>query len=252
MASAWQPALEDRQLRLLALSLLASLVLHALLLYALPILRQAREQIPARPMTARLAEPKPNPPEPLVPRAELAPLKSQARRPEPRAESAAAAAPQPATVAAPSVMSIEPSREAPESAPRVPAAPPAPLPTLAAAAPRPDPLPAAAAPAIQDSGTLLQYRLEIMDLARRYKRYPRLAQDNNWEGRVEVRMVIGANGTIVSLSVKTSAGFESLDQEALAMLRKAKSAASIPQALRGREFTLEVPVIFSLKDERSG
>lgn len=239
MASAWEPALEDGQLRLLALALLASLVLHALLLFALPILREAKPQVPAKPMTARLAEPKPKPAEPLPPRAEPAlPVKPPARKPESRPRPAAMVTPSPAPVTVP------------EPVLHVPVTPPAPPPV--AAAPRSDPQPAATAPAAPDAGTLLQYRLEIMDLARRYKRYPRLAVDNNWEGRVEVRLVIGASGAIVSLSVKTSAGYETLDQEALAMLRKAKTAATIPQALRGREFTLEVPVIFSLKEAGSG
>ena len=88
-----------------------------------------------------------------------------------------------------------------------------------------------------------------MGAARRYKKYPRVAMDNNWEGKVEVRMVIGANGMIASISVRSGTGHEILDQQALDMTRKAKPLAPIPAALRGKEFTVDLPVIFSLKDE---
>lgn len=87
-----------------------------------------------------------------------------------------------------------------------------------------------------------------MDLARRYKKYPRIAQDNNWEGRVELRVVIGEDGAISSLTVKNGAGRRVLDDEAQAMIRTAKSKITIPPALRGTAFSLEIAVDFFLKD----
>ncbi len=89
-------------------------------------------------------------------------------------------------------------------------------------------------------------------MARKYKRYPRAALDNNWEGRAIVRMVIGANGMIASLTVVSSAGHEILDKQALDMLQKAKPRVQIPAGLRGKEFAIEIPVIYNLKDQASG
>ena len=73
--------------------------------------------------------------------------------------------------------------------------------------------------------------------------------DNNWEGQAEIRLVIGADGAIASISIKTRSGFDVLDQQALEMIRKAKPAATIPAQLRGKPFTVDVPVLFSLKEE---
>ena len=115
-----------------------------------------------------------------------------------------------------------------------------------------DPQPGPPAQSAPDTGALDIYRLELMQMARKYKRYPRAAMDNNWEGRVVVRMVVGANGMISSISVATSTGHELLDKQALDMIQKAKGGVLIPPALRGREFTLEIPVIYSLKDQDSG
>ena len=77
-----------------------------------------------------------------------------------------------------------------------------------------------------------------MDLARRYKRYPRIAQDNNWEGRVELRIAIGEDGGISSMTVRKSAGRAVLDEEAQEMLRTAKSRVAVPPALRGAAFNI--------------
>jgi TonB family protein len=88
-----------------------------------------------------------------------------------------------------------------------------------------------------------------MEMAKRYKRYPRIAQDNNWEGRVELRVAIGADGAISSFTVKKGAGRTVLDDEAQALIRTAKSKVTIPPALRGTAFNLDIAVDFYLRDE---
>jgi protein TonB len=64
-------------------------------------------------------------------------------------------------------------------------------------------------------------------------------------------MVIGANGMIASTSIKTSSGHEILDNQAMDMLKKGKTTVQIPASLRAREFSVDVPVIFSLDDPSS-
>lgn len=219
--------------------MLTSLVLHALLLFALPFLNEAKRQIPAK-LTARLAAPKP--PEPVLsapaPRMEPVPLRPPVSRPTPIAKTV----PQPAVVppAAPApILSVEPAKQASE-------------PAFVAPAARVEPqqaVPAVPTTGGADAGAVARFRLELMDLARRYKKYPRIAQDNNWEGRVELRIAIAEDGALSSLVVKKGAGRSVLDEEAQAMIRTAKSKVTIPPGLRGKAFTLEIPVDFFLKDE---
>ena len=102
-----------------------------------------------------------------------------------------------------------------------------------------------------DAGTLEQYRLALIVATRRYKRYPAIAMEKGWQGRVEVRMVIGANGMLASASIKTSSGHQILDDQALDMLKKGKTTVPIPGSLRGREFNIDVPVIFNLDNPNS-
>jgi TonB family protein len=52
---------------------------------------------------------------------------------------------------------------------------------------------------------------------------------------------------IKSASIKISSHYQILDDQALDMVKKGKTLAQIPAALRGREFTVDVPVIFELQ-----
>lgn len=254
LASAWDARLEDRKLRQLALAVLASLVLHALILSLLSGFKEfARSRATPPPLTARLAQPKP-PPEPL--KADVPPPRPPVARPAakppspppPRPDNAPAS---PAPVPAP-VLSIDPAKQSGAPVLVVPAVPAAPAAPVPAAAAKGEPAPAAAAaPAASgpDPASVARFRLELMDVARRYKRYPRIAQDNNWEGRVELRIAFAESGAISSISVKKGAGRAVLDEQAQSMIRSAQPQLTIPPALRGKAFVLEVPVEFFLKEE---
>lgn len=248
--------------RLLGLAVLVSIMLHAALLFAFPSLREARKMwlVPGL-MTARLVAPTP----PAAPLAAL--LQPQAVKPAAIAKVAPQFAVAPPVAHAP-ILSIEPARQVVEPPKKVvepaklvaestfvvPAAPQVlmvPQTLMAPQAPvrRAEPQPPAQAASGPDPGAIARFRLELMELARRHKKYPRIAQDNNWQGRVELRIMIAEDGAIASLVVKKGAGHGVLDDEAQAMLRTAKSKATIPPGLRGQAFALEIAVDFFLKDE---
>ena len=225
----------------------ASLVFHALLLFALPGLREGRSapEIPGvlvahiveSPRAAPSApQPVARPPEPPKPRIE--PIKPPpVRKPSPLAERPVAPAPPPPT-----------AESTPPSVEPAPAAPAASVPGPVA---RTEPAPGPAAPAAAELGSLGDYERALRIIAARYKRYPRVAVDNNWEGTVEVTMVVGANGIVSSITVKTSSGHRTLDDQAIEMFKRAKPLVPIPPALRGKEFTVVLRAIYSLKDPES-
>jgi len=98
-----------------------------------------------------------------------------------------------------------------------------------------------------DPALVEKYRLALIDATRRYQRYPPQAIARGWQGRVEVRLVIDAHGTIKDASIKTSSRYTILDDQAVNMVKKGKSTTRIPPALGGREFRVDVPVIFELR-----
>jgi len=243
--------------RTLEYAVAASLALHAVLLLTFPDLtflsRQAAP-IPA-PLVVRLAEEKPQS-APVV--EEPAPVLEAPSAP-PESEPAWALTPKPKPKPKPKpVARARPLPEAERAAPPPPAAAPAAV-VEAAPATAPSPVASVAPQRLApeptadqgDDAMLAQYRLAVIAAARRYKRYPRAALDNNWNGKAEVRMTIGANGVIASMSIKSSSGHDILDRQALDMIRKAKPLTPIPESLRGREFAVDIPVIFSLEEPNS-
>lgn len=242
-------------------AVLASIVLHGALLFSFSLRQSKSPPAVPGPIVARLAQPsaqapaaapqpQPEPPKPRVeeptPPPQVKPVPQQ--KPSPLAKAAPVPA-KPSAKAAPEAPAqpspaAPPTPTAPSSAPPAPASVPGPI-------AKAEPAPTAPAPSA-DAGTLETYRMDLMRMARNYKRYPRVAMDNNWEGRVVIRMIIGANGMISSIAVVTSSGHEILDKQALDMIQKAKPRVQIPAALRGREFPLDIPVVYSLKEPDSG
>jgi periplasmic protein TonB len=246
--------------RTLEYALVASLALHVALLVAFPRVKFATPETaptPA-PLVARLQPETPAPPPP--PAVKTPEPRIQAPPPAPVPKAAPLPAPKPKAkperVSRP-VARTKPPVQTPPS-PMLPApAPAAAVQTAPAALPPPvaSIAPARAAPEPTadrgDDAMLARYRLAVIEAARRYKRYPRAALDNNWNGKAEVHMAIGANGMIASMSIKSSSGYEILDRQALAMIRKAKPLTPIPASLRGRAFAVDIPVIFSLEEPDS-
>jgi len=241
--------------RTLEYAIVASLGLHLALFVVFPAVHFATlEPPPIRPpLVARLEPAQPAPA--AVPQAPVAappePSKPPAKPVVHRPPAKPLARVKPVREAPPPPATPEPvaaTSEAPPVAPAAPAAAPASQP-IASVAPQ---TAATAAMAEQASEVMLaQYRLAVIEAARRYKRYPPVALDNNWQGRAEVRMAIGADGTIAALSVRSSSGHEILDREALDMIRKAKPVTPIPTSLRGTAFTVDIPVVFSLEAPES-
>jgi protein TonB len=249
--------------RMLRRCVAASIVLHSAVLWLVPGARQAAPAAVtvltatfaprAAPEAAERLEPRvqpqaaPRPPEPVRPPPAVKP---EVKPPEP--PRAAPARPTPDAIG-PRIAQEPPAPTASAAPAQSASAAPSTATAAAAAAPRAQEAPSAPAePAARagdsaDAGNLDQYRLALIGVARKYKRYPAQAMEKGWTGRVEVRLIIAPNGMIQSALVKSSSGYDILDNQALDMVKKAKPLTPIPPALRGREFTVDVPVIFDLQ-----
>lgn len=220
----------------------ASLALHALVLFSFPnLVDTARRAATLPPLIARLMEPPaPEPvpvPAPPPPEKKLVEKKPapRAAKPVPRVETPVVREETPPVVEAP----------APVPAPAPVAAPP----PVAAVEPQPAPSPAPQAPPaeIPESMSRDQYRMQLIDEARRHKRYPALARENNWQGDVKVAVAVAANGR-PTVTLRGSSGYDVLDRQALEMFSRAARAVPIPPSLRGKEFILEVRAVYGLED----
>ena len=249
------------QHRALWICIAASIVIHSAVLWLVPGARQSSPASTVRVLTAHLgpSAQAPTPSQraepPAVERPEKVPPKPETKRaveppkpvltrptPEPSAPRVAAEppAPAPAPQAAPQPSAPSVATAPPSTAPRAPEA----------QSPPPSSGPAQATAKVgdaSDAGTVDQYRLALMSAARKFKRYPSQAMEKGWTGKVEVRMVVGANGLIQNVVIKSGSGYEILDNQALKMVKDAKPWTVIPPGLKGREFTVDIPVVFDLQ-----
>lgn len=77
------------------------------------------------------------------------------------------------------------------------------------------------------------------------KRYPTLARSRRWEGKVVLEAVIREDGAILECQVAESSGHGILDQDAMAVLRRA-SPLSLAHPLGQAQITILVPIAYRL------
>lgn len=77
------------------------------------------------------------------------------------------------------------------------------------------------------------------------KRYPSLARTRRWEGKVILEAVIRDDGTIMELRIEESSGHAILDQDALAVVKKA-SPLQLRHSLGQPQITILVPISYNL------
>jgi protein TonB len=230
--------------RAFGIAVLASIVLHAVLLAALPQWRELSAFLPPEPepLIARVQrlEPPAAAPTPPAPPRDI--RKPEPSKPAPVAEPEPVRVPEPLSAALAPLPIPEPA-SAPAPAPTpAPAPAPAPRIDMRDAVPPPAPMPDT------DAVVVLRYSSDVVKAAKRIERYPRAAVDNNWTGEVKVTMWIGANGRIADLRVTQSSGYALLDRNALQMFESAQSLVPIPRELAGKAFEVDLRAIYSVTD----
>lgn len=100
---------------------------------------------------------------------------------------------------------------------------------------------------LEDAEQMWQQQLRV-HLDRR-KRYPRQAQRMRQEGAPVVRFTLDAKGNVVQVAMEKASGIRALDQEALALVKRAQPLPAPPKALverSGGEINVTLPIEFSL------
>lgn len=173
-----------------------------------------------------IAAPKPPPPQAL-PRPRKAP--------QPRITAAPAPVPPTASVETPArdtVIAAKPDTSPPADF----AVPPPPAPPVAKLI----------EPQTPSHEALAGYGRSVSQALARHRDYPRLALMRGWQGSTTLRLRVAPGGRLADAAVHQSSGYEVLDDQALAMVRRLGSLPSPPDALRDREFAVLVPVVFQL------
>jgi protein TonB len=87
----------------------------------------------------------------------------------------------------------------------------------------------------------------LLGQLQRYKRYPKAAKEMHQEGTAYLRFSMNREGKVLSARLQKSAGSSWLDEETLAMIRRAEPLPTPPDEVPGNIIELVVPVQFLLK-----
>jgi len=148
-------------------------------------------------------------------------------------------------------VALEPPRQ--ERATQRPQNPRTPAPTTSA--PQALPERSAAVPAAPMQGRVTPntsnavptWKTHILALLERHKRYPEIAQSRRQQGIAQVFFSLDRQGRVIDSRVVRSSGASVLDEEALALLRRAQPFPAPPRELPGEHVDLTVPIRFNLK-----
>jgi protein TonB len=127
-----------------------------------------------------------------------------------------------------------------------PPAPAAAAPAAAAAASAAS-VSASAASATPPSTAMPSFQGVLLAHLQRYKRYPSEARARREQGVAYLRFIMDREGKIASFRLERSAGSSALDQEVLAMIKRAEPLPPIPPEISQVQLELIVPVQFSLR-----
>jgi periplasmic protein TonB len=237
-------------------SLLVVLALHGALLPIIMLRHMPTEPIGMPPAAVMIdlaplpavAPMEPSPPPPVEPEVQTTP-------PEPQPE------PEPLPLPEPEIPKLAPSPAAHPAVTLPVPQPPKPKKMKQAERPlipRPEPqtatpMPAPAMAAPQPSAPQntaserATWQAQLVAWLERYKRYPRVAQEQHQQGVVYLRFAIDRRGKVLSSQINRSSGFELLDDEVLELVQRAQPLPSPPSEVAGDRIELLVPVSFSLK-----
>ena len=102
-------------------------------------------------------------------------------------------------------------------------------------------------PNLNNSRAVVTWKTQIVALIERNKRYPTTAQSRREQGVAQVFFSLDRQGRVVESRIERSSGVAALDEEALALLRRAQPFPVPPSVFTEDHVTLTLPLRFNIK-----
>ena len=81
----------------------------------------------------------------------------------------------------------------------------------------------------------------------KFKMYPKIAQMRGWQGELVLEVKLNGDGALISSKIVKGSGFDVLDNEGLEMVKRASPFPVPPEILKGKSFSILVPIRFKLE-----
>lgn len=103
-------------------------------------------------------------------------------------------------------------------------------------------------PASQNTAAVVEtYQAKVLRHLNRYKRFPVAAKQKRQQGVAYIFFAMDRTGRVLAAYIQKSAGFAVLDDEALALIRRAEPLPVPPQEVVGNPLEMIVPVDFFVR-----
>lgn len=91
------------------------------------------------------------------------------------------------------------------------------------------------------------YLQKVAAIIAEHKTYPEFARAREYEGNVVVSFLIGKNGDLKKAKIADSSGYDSLDQQALAILKRAAPFPAFPEEIVKEQLSIKMAIVFELE-----
>ena len=99
----------------------------------------------------------------------------------------------------------------------------------------------------KNSEAVVTWRTQVLALVERNKRYPEAARSRREQGTAQVSFTLDRKGMVVSSRVTQSSGSNALDEEAIALLKRAQPFPAPPATFPGEFVVVRQPIRFTVK-----
>ncbi|WOH48679.1 energy transducer TonB [Bradyrhizobium sp. sBnM-33] len=99
----------------------------------------------------------------------------------------------------------------------------------------------------KNSEAVVTWRTQVLALVEKNKRYPETARSRREQGTAQVSFTLDRKGMVVSARVTQSSGSGALDEEALALLKRAQPFPAPPATFPGELVVVRQPIRFTVK-----
>jgi protein TonB len=99
----------------------------------------------------------------------------------------------------------------------------------------------------KNSEAVVTWRTRVLALVERNKRYPEAARSRREQGTAQVSFTLDRKGMVVSSRVTQSSGSNALDEEAIALLKRAQPFPAPPATFPGEFVVVRQPIRFTVK-----
>jgi len=101
---------------------------------------------------------------------------------------------------------------------------------------------------LTESLRLREYAEKIRKLIKANKKYPPVARQHGWKGRIKVRFTINSGGEVIKTEVVSSCSYEVLNRAAEKLIKDTSPFPPFPSSWQKNSLTVELQIVYQLKE----